>query len=153
MGTRSRIGYELPDHSVVSVYCHWDGYVERNGRILVEHYQDREAVKELIDGGSMSSLRTTQTWESEIMKDGRDYVLDENGQIQYTHSRDPQPMYHTERGDELDVQHTSFDDFCSDMCGEEFVYLYDLNGNWKAWEIGWSKEPTKRVDIPGYMTV
>ena len=153
MGTRSRIGYELPDHSVVSVYCHWDGYVEGNGRILVEHYQDREAVKELIDGGSMSSLRTTQTWESEIMKDGRDYVLDENGQIQYTHTREPQPMYHTERGDELDVQHTSFDDFCSDMCGEEFVYLYDLNGNWKAWEIGWSKEPTKRVDIPGYMTV
>ena len=153
MGTRSRIGYELPDHSVVSVYCHWDGYVEHNGRILVEHYQDREAVKELIDGGSMSSLRTTQTWESEIMKDGRDYVLDENGQIQYTHTREPQPMYHTERGDELDVQHTSFDDFCSDMCGEEFVYLYDLNGNWKAWEIGWSKEPTKRVDIPGYETV
>ena len=153
MGTRSRIGYELPDHSVVSVYCHWDGYVEGNGRILVEHYQDREAVKELIDGGSMSSLRTTQTWESEIMKDGRDYVLDENGQIQYTHTREPQPQYHTERGDELDVQHTSFDDFCSDMCGEEFVYLYDLNGNWKAWEIGWSKEPTKRVDIPGYMTV
>ena len=152
MGTRSRIGYELPDHSVVSVYCHWDGYVEGNGRILVEHYQDREAVKELIDGGSMSSLRTTKTWESEIMKDRNDYVLDENGQIQYTHSREPQPLYHTERGEELSVQHTSFDDFCSDMCGEEFVYLYDLNGNWKAWEIGWSKEPTKRVDIPGYVT-
>ena len=60
MGTRSRIGYELPDHSVVSVYCHYDGYVEGNGRILVEHYQDRKAVKELIDGGSMSSLRTTR---------------------------------------------------------------------------------------------
>ena len=152
MGTRSRIGYELPDHSVVSVYCHWDGYVEHNGRILVEHYQDREAVKELIDGGSMSSLRTTQTWESEIMKDGRDYVLDENGQIQYTHTREPQPQYHTERGDELDVQHTSFDDFCSDMCGEEYAYLYDLNGNWKAYKIGWGKEPTERVDIPGYVT-
>ena len=132
MGTRSRIGYELPDHSVVSVYCHWDGYVEGNGRILVEHYQDREAVKELIDGGSMSSLRTTKTWESEIMKDRNDYVLDENGQIQYTHSREPQPLYHTERGEELSVQHTSFDDFCSDMCGEEFVYLYDLNGNWNC---------------------
>ena len=153
MGTRSRIGYELPDHSVVSVYCHYDGYVEVNGRILVEHYQDREAVEKLVAGGSMSSLRTTKTWESGIMKDDdNNYILDENGQIQYTHSRDPQPMYHTERGDELDVQHTSFDDFCSDMCGEEFVYLYDLNGNWKAWEIGWSKEPTKRVDIPGYMT-
>ena len=38
------------------------------------------------------------------------------------------------------------------MCGEEYAYLYDLNGNWKAWEIGWGKEPTKRVDIPGYVT-
>ena len=35
MGTRSRIGIEMPDHSVVSVYCHWDGYVEGNGKILV----------------------------------------------------------------------------------------------------------------------
>ena len=153
MGTRSRIGYELPDHSVVSVYCHYDGYVEVNGRILVEHYQDRKAVKELIDGGSMSSLRTTKTWESGIMKDDdNNYILDENGQFQSTHTRDPQPLYYTERGEELDVDHTSFDDFCSDRCGEEFVYWYDLNGNWKAWEIGWSKEPTKRVDIPGYMT-
>ena len=55
MGTRSRIGIELKDHSVVSVYCHWDGYPEGNGRTLVKHYQDREAVKAMIDGGSMSS--------------------------------------------------------------------------------------------------
>ena len=154
MGTRSRIGYELPDHSVVSVYCHWDGYVEHNGRILVEHYQDREAVKELIDGGSMSSLRTTQTWESEIMKDDdNNYILDENGQTQYTHTRDAQPQYHTERGEELNVEHTSFDEFVSgDLGGEEYAYLYDLNGNWKAYKIGWGKEPTERVDIPGYVT-
>lgn len=147
MGTRSRIGIELSDHSVVSVYCHWDGYVEHNGRILVEHYQDREAVKELIDGGSMSVLRTTKTWESGVLES-----LDENGHIQYTHTRDPQPLYYIERGEEISVQHTSFDDFCSDMCGEDYAYLYDLNGNWKAFKIGWGKKPTERVDIPGYVT-
>ena len=58
MGTRSRIGYELPDHSVVSVYCHWDGYPEGNCKTLVQHYLNREDVQELIDGGSMSTLRT-----------------------------------------------------------------------------------------------
>jgi hypothetical protein len=53
MGTRSRIGIEMPDHSVVSVYCHWDGYVEHNGKILVQNYQNREDVQELIDGGGI----------------------------------------------------------------------------------------------------
>ncbi len=69
MGTRSRIGYELPDHTVVSVYCHYDGYVEHNGRVLVEHYTDRDAVKELIDGGSMSSLHTTHLWVTAAVRD------------------------------------------------------------------------------------
>jgi hypothetical protein len=155
MGTRSRIGYELPDHSVVSVYCHWDGYVEGNGRILVEHYQDREAVKKLIDGGSMSSLRTRRNgWDlpKPLKDENGNYISDAEGNMMYENDRDPQPLYFAERGEELDVQHTSFDEFCSDMCGEEYAYLYDLNGNWKAYQIGWGKEPTERVDIPGYMT-
>ena len=154
MGTRSRIGYELPDHSVVSVYCHWDGYVEGNGRILVEHYQDREAVKELIDGGSMSSLRTSHVWETKAVRDENGKIVtNEDGSLMYEPTRSEQPLYYTERGEELSVQHTSFDDFCNNSCCEEYAYLYDLNGNWKAYKIGWSKEPTERVDIPGYMTV
>ena len=154
MGTRSLIGKQLSDGSILGVYCHWDGYVENNGRILVNHYQDREAVKDLIDGGSMSSLRTTHTWESGIMKDDdNNYILDENGQTQYTHTRDAQPLYHTERGEELNVEHTSFDEFVSgDLGGEEYAYLFDLNGNWKAYKIGWREEPTERVSIPGYVT-
>jgi len=154
MGTRSRIGIELSDHSVVSVYCHWDGYVEHNGRILVEHYQDREAVKELIDGGSMSSLRTRQTWSNgpSLKDENGEFITDTEGNIMSEGDRDPQPLYHSERGEEISVQHTSFDDFCSDMCGEEYAYLYDLNGNWKAFKIGWGKKPTERVDIPGYVT-
>ena len=74
MGTSSAIGYELADHTVVSVYCHWDGYVEGNGKILVEHYQNRDDVKQLIDGGSMSALRTRNTWNSGSM------LRDENGE-------------------------------------------------------------------------
>ena len=52
---------------------------------------------------------------------------------------------------ELDIQHTSFDEFVSGkLGGEEYCYLYDLNGNWKAYKIGWG--PVERVDIPNYVT-
>jgi hypothetical protein len=40
MATRSRIGIELEDGVIESIYCHWDGYPENNGKILLEHYQD-----------------------------------------------------------------------------------------------------------------
>lgn len=56
MGTRSRIGIRNSDDSVDSIYCHWDGYPEHNGRILVEHYTDEAKVRELIALGSLSSL-------------------------------------------------------------------------------------------------
>lgn len=56
MGTRSTIGYLHADGSVDVVYCHWDGYLEHNGRILNEHYRDPEKVQKLVAGGSISSL-------------------------------------------------------------------------------------------------
>jgi hypothetical protein len=153
MGTRSRIGYELPDHSVVSVYCHWDGYPEYNGKMLVQHYQNREDVQDLIDGGSMSCLRTRNTWNTgaSLRDDNGEYITDSEGHIMSEGDRDPQPLYHTERGEELDILHSSFDKFVSDNCGEEYAYLFDLNGNWKAFKMNY-KGPVDRVEIPNYVT-
>lgn len=154
MGTRSRIGYELPDHTVVSVYCHWDGYLEHNGRILVEHYTDRDAVTELIDGGHISSLRTRQTWGSSttLRDENGEYITDSQGNLMYEDDRDPQPLYYTERGEELEVDHTSFDEFVSgNMGGEEYAYLFDLNGNWKAFKTALF-EPAERLELPNYVT-
>jgi hypothetical protein len=150
MGTRSRIGYELLDHSVVSSYCHYDGYLEGNGRILAEHYQNREDVKELIDGGSMSSLRTRQMWNSgsSLRDENGEYICDSEGYMMYENDREPQPMYHSERGDGEEPMHSDFDTFVAGNSCEEFAYLYDLNGNWKAYKIGWDKEPTVEVMIP-----
>ena len=54
MATRSRIGIELSDGSVLSAYHHWDGYPEWLGRILKTHYNSKTAASELIDGGDMS---------------------------------------------------------------------------------------------------
>jgi len=54
MATRSRIGLELKNGSIVSAYHHWDGYPEWLGRILNTHYNTRAKAAELIDGGDMS---------------------------------------------------------------------------------------------------
>ena len=37
MATRSRIGIQLKDNSVLSVYHHWDGYPEWLGRLLLSN--------------------------------------------------------------------------------------------------------------------
>ena len=153
MGTRSRIGIEMADHSVVSSYCHWDGYPEHNGKLLVEYYQNREDVQELIDGGSMSSLRTRQTWSNgpTLKDENGEYITDSDGNIMSEGDRDPQPLYHSERGDGEEPSHTIFDEFVSGDSGEEYAYLFDLNGNWKAFKLNW-KGPVERVEIPNYVT-
>jgi hypothetical protein len=57
MGTRSTIALEFADGTVEQVYCHWDGYLEHNGKILVEHYSNPFKLRDLIDLGGLSSLR------------------------------------------------------------------------------------------------
>jgi hypothetical protein len=55
MGTRSIIGVMHGDNCKF-VYCHWDGYLEHNGRILQEHYDSARA-NHLVALGDISSLQ------------------------------------------------------------------------------------------------
>ena len=135
---------------MVSSYCHWDGYPEFNGKILVKYYQNREDVKELIDGGSMSSLRTRQTWNSgkTLIDENGNLIKDSEGNIMVENDRDPQPLYHSERGYGQEPTRTFIDKFVSGDSGEEYAYLYTLEGNWICYKIGWGDEPTRIVEIP-----
>ena len=120
MATRARIGLELKDGSVLSVYHHYDGYPEWLGRILETHYNTRELVEELIDGGDMSSLKTNTTWESTFKEDA------------YTNTREEQPLYYYERGDIDDdsvypkhfKNHQQMYKYAKN-CGCEFLYTFD----------------------------
>ena len=56
MATRSTIAILETTGVVKQIYCHWDGYIEHNGKILKEHYKTPELVKELISHGDMSVL-------------------------------------------------------------------------------------------------
>jgi hypothetical protein len=130
MATRSRIGIMLSDESVLSVYHHWDGYPEWLGRILNTHYNTRDKVAELIDGGDMSSCWTEERWDSETK-------VQEYG-----------PQYYSQRGDDCPPRHDANKyDYLAD--GEEYAYLYTLKGEWVCYnrnEFG-SKYP-EVVEIP-----
>ena len=57
MGTRSRVAVMHGD-VCKSVYCHYDGYLDYAGRILLEHY-DSTAVNALIARGDNSGVKET----------------------------------------------------------------------------------------------
>jgi hypothetical protein len=59
MSTRSNIGIRETDGIVHTIYCHSDGYPSYNGRILLDHYTDESAVRDLIGLGDLSFLTPT----------------------------------------------------------------------------------------------
>jgi hypothetical protein len=109
MSTRSRIGIQLPDDSILSVYCHYDGYPEFNGVKLQEYFNSYEKASELIDGGDISALWTNAGWNNE--------TLSEVG-----------PLYYSTRGEDCPPRHdANIYDYLAD--GEEFAYVF-RNGEW-----------------------
>lgn len=59
MATRSTIAFEYENGEVKQIYCHWDGYLEHNGKLLYNLYMEPEKVKQLIELGNLSSLGET----------------------------------------------------------------------------------------------
>ena len=105
MATRGRIGYQLKDGSIVSCYHHWDAYPSGLGKYLVENYTTADDVRELIDGGDMSTCMT------------------DNGE----------PEYYSLRGDrdvdpQLSINETAYHTLTDDVTGE-YAYTF-VNGTW-----------------------
>jgi hypothetical protein len=116
MATRSRIAIERPDGSVSSIYCHNDGYPEYNGKVLHEHYQDREKVERLIGLGDISYL------EEKVEPAGQHtFNSPESGVV---------VAYHRDRGEDLrKANHTDRVDYVEGDI-EEFGYLFTKENEW-----------------------
>ena len=126
MATRARIGIELFDGSILSVYHHYDGYPEWLGRILKTHYNTKEKAAELIDGGDMSSCWSDACWETKL-------PVGEYG-----------PEYYSQRGEDcpprIDRNLKVFLAF-----GEEYSYIF-RNGEWVCYDMH-EFEDNKRPEI------
>ena len=119
MGTRSLIGVEMPDSSVQYVYCHWDGYLSHNGKILLNHYVDLLKVIKLMSYGHMSSLG------KEI---GKKHGFAENDTNYCT-------FYKRDRGEtgaKINVKIAkSIKDFKAVDYGAEYKYLFCKDEKWR----------------------
>ncbi len=129
MATRSRIGLELADGSVLSAYAHWDGYPEWMGRILRTHYNTKDKVAELIDGGDMSSPWTNAGFNNETVAQG--------------------PLYYSQRGDDCPPRlDADLCDYLLAINAEEYHYLF-RNGEWVCYEMNpLGNELPKIIEIP-----
>jgi hypothetical protein len=115
MATRSRIGLELADGSILSAYHHWDGYESWLGRILKTHYNSKELAAELIDGGDMSSAWTNAGFRNETVDQG--------------------PLYYSQRGDNCPPRLDA--DLCEYLLpdnSEEFAYVF-RSGEWVCYNM------------------
>ena len=137
MGTRSRIGIQLKDDSILSVYHHWDGYPEWLGRILKTHYNSRDLASELIDGGDMSVCWTD------------DHFRNSDGKIEKKAEYGPQ--YYSERGESCPPRlDDSVFEYLNKNNNEEYAYVWTVNNKWVCTNMNQfddSKAPEK-VEIP-----
>ena len=122
MGTRSAIGFVEYDGSVVGIYCHWDGYLEHNGRILVEHYNDTYKALELIELGDISSLRPEIGEKHPFSPHGSNMSSEKYNELYGNMTT----AYSRDRGENCPAREFSdakaFREYYSDA---EYFYLYD----------------------------
>ena len=130
MATRSRIAIEKEDGTVESIYCHWDGYPENNGRVLVENYKDHKKVQALIDLGDISNLAPN-------VEAAPDEVHTFNGPVDgvvVAYGRD-----RGETGVGKKYHGYAPDFFNGDI--EEYGYLFTQEGQWLVKSCGRDNQP------------
>ena len=142
MGTRSRIGVMHGD-VCKSVYCHWDGYLAHNGKILQEHYDSAKA-NQLVALGNLSSLGKTLGEKHAF--DTYHLTPEERKQHELDHG-DSCTFYARDREEEgqaWKVDHT-FADFLNrvDSCGAEYYYIMRDD----VWYVGSPDKGSKLVAL------
>ena len=143
MATRSTIGIINNDNTVTAVYCHWDGYPEYNGTVLVENYNTADKVRELLAMGSISSLGekigVKHPFSKFELKEGE--VYDEAAYKGMT------TFYGRDRG-ETNVEARTFassTEFVREF-GEEYNYLF-VNDRWFVNQYGAEKNGQAVFDM------
>lgn len=128
MGTRSTIALEFADGTVEQVYCHWDGYLSNNGRILQEHYSNPFVLRDLIDLGDISSLKSTIGTKHAFSQ----FEVPMDGEAYDKLYGDMTTFYGRDRG-ETGVDSKKFVDFQDYLVRhqyEEYEYILRKDGNW-----------------------
>jgi hypothetical protein len=128
MATRSTIALEFADGTVQQVYCHWDGYLDNNGRILQQNYANPFVLRDLIDLGDVSSLRPTVGTAHPFGYLGTDIDSDTYDKLY----GEMTTFYGRDRGEQGTgaKKFKDFADYKENFCHEEYAYILRTDGNW-----------------------
>ena len=123
MSTRSYIAEKIDENTYRGVYCHYDGYLEYNGRMLLEHYNTQERVDKLLSLGCISSLHEKLEPEA-----GSHHCFD-------TPDKDVTVFYGRDRGEKGQEAFARTEKQLKDpRSWINFIYVFD-NGTWYFSEI------------------
>jgi hypothetical protein len=146
MGTRSTIALEFADGTVQQVYCHWDGYLDHNGKILLNHYSDPFKLRDLIDLGYMSSLGerigTQHAFDKAPEGECTFYKRDRNESgCEANKFKDLKDYYENVQGEEYDY-------ILSPRNGKAqwYVRYYDTQGNWIPLEHAFEQQELEQLE-------
>lgn len=120
MSTRGRIGIELSNGNIKSIYVHFDSYPEGVGKTLLKYYDAPEKINKLMDLGDISSLG--EIYDEAVSK------ADWNGpRVTLNDSEKTYTIAYKDRGedvpariDEDEIGYISK----AGKCWEEYMYLY-----------------------------
>ena len=127
MATRSTIALEYADGTIGQVYCHWDGYLDYNGKMLLEYYSNPFILRDLIDLGDVSSLKPTIGTKHDFSHFGTDMKQEEYEALY----GEMTTFYGRDRGETGTGQKTfkNFADYKENHQYEEYEYiLREVNG-------------------------
>lgn len=128
MATRSTIALEYADGTVHQIYCHWDGYISHNGRLLKECYSDPFVLQAMMDLGDVSSLGS-QVGKAHPFSRLDTTMSEDEFDTLYG---DMTTFYGRDRG-ETGVEarkFQSFNDYTENGQFEEFNYILRTDGVW-----------------------
>ena len=120
MATRSLIAKQIAEDKFRTIYCHWDGYLDHNGRVLLEHYNTPEKLDELLALGSISFLAPKVNPDPD-----RPHTFDEP-------QDDVTRAYARDRGDELHpAQDLTYKELTDERSWADYVYVFGEDGKWR----------------------
>ena len=126
MATRAIIA-KLDENDIQAIYSHSDNYLEHTGKILDQHYQDKDKVDELLAHGDVSMLDENIG----VKIDFNDY------KTRYANKQCK--FYHRDRGEDRKEAATLKDEnelieFATRRCNAEYIYMFAY-GSWYVYDV------------------
>jgi hypothetical protein len=157
MATRSTIALEFADGTIGQVYCHWDGYLAHNGKMLQEYYSNPFILRDLIDLGSLSSLRPQIGTKHPFSMFEANMIQDEYATLY----RDMCTFYERDRGERsadttyfkdyehflVDGQEEEYDYILRNVDGKPTWFVSDHGGDFQLLTVALIEEILENVEV------